>query len=381
MVWVARGSISNGGAGSRFSVLHVRLVAIGALVVGCLVLSATRSSGQARLTLAAHVTAVAAAGPIVVPEHPYGMAIAPDGTLYVIDSARDEVLRLTSDGQFQVVAGGGQRGFSGDGGQAIDAAIDVESDSGIAVTRNGTVYFADTSNGRVREVLPDGVIETVIGGGSRAIAQGALPAREVSLSKQFTVTGLAIGPGGDLYVAAGPVYRLGRNGQLQWVVGKDMRPPKDWAGVYANPAVQLDFASSSRIAFDGRGDLLDAGGGGWGLYERTVSGRLRFIENFRGDGSWGSLAPAPGGSVALVFGRGLSLFRPSGALTSVPTPGLNAALGSSAGHQDVFIGGDGIAVAPSGAIYVDTNVGNTFTTVSALLMVNPNDQVGVVWKS
>jgi len=381
MVWVARGSISNGGAGSRFSVLHVRLVAIGALVVGCLVLSATRSSGQARLTLAAHVTAVAAAGPIVVPEHPYGMAIAPDGTLYVIDSARDEVLRLTSDGQFQVVAGGGQRGFSGDGGQAIDAAIDVESDSGIAVTRNGTVYFADTSNGRVREVLPDGVIETVIGGGSRAIAQGALPAREVSLSKQFTVTGLAIGPGGDLYVAAGPVYRLGRNGQLQWVVGKDMRPPKDWAGVYANPAVQLDFASSSRIAFDGRGDLLDAGGGGWGLYERTVSGRLRFIENFRGDGSWGSLAPAPGGSVALVSGRGLSLFRPSGALTSVPTAGLNAALGSSAGHQDVFIGGDGIAVAPSGAIYVDTNVGNTFTTVSALLMVNPNDQVGVVWKS
>ncbi len=381
MVWVARGRIANDAAGSRFSVLHIRLVAMGALVVVCLVLSATRSSGQARLTLASHFTAVAAAGPIVVPEHPYGMAIAPDGTLYVIDSARDEVLRLTSDGQFRVVAGGGRRGFSGDGGQAIDAAIDVESDSGIAVASNGTVYFADTSNGRVREVLPDGVIETVIGGGSRAIAQGALPAREVSLSTQFTVTGLAIGPGGDLYVAAGPVYRLGRNGQLQWVVGKDIRPPKDWAGVYANPAVQLDFASSSRIAFDGRGDLLDAGGGGWGLYERTASGRLRFIENFRGDGSWGSLTPAPGGSVALVSGRGLSVFRPSGALANVPTPRLNAALGSSAGHQDVFIGGDGLAVAPSGAIYVDTNVGNTFTAVSAILMVNPNGQVGVVWKS
>ena len=254
MVWVVRGRIANDGAGSRFSLLHVRLVAMGVLVVVCLVLSTTRSSGQARLTL----TAVAAVGPIVVPEHRYGMAIAPDGTLYVIDSARDEVLRLTSDGQFQVVAGGGRRGFSGDRGQAIDTAIDVESDSGIAVARNGTVYFADTSNGRVREVLSDGVIETVIGGGSTTIAQGALPAREVSLSKQFTATSLAIGPGGDLYVAAGPVYRLGRNGQLQWVVGKDIRPPKDWAGGYANPAVQLDFASSSRIAFDGRGDLLDA---------------------------------------------------------------------------------------------------------------------------
>ncbi len=70
MVWVARGRIANDGAGSRFSMLHIRLVAMGALVVVCLVLSATRSSGLARLTLASHVTAVAAAGPIVVPEHP-----------------------------------------------------------------------------------------------------------------------------------------------------------------------------------------------------------------------------------------------------------------------------------------------------------------------
>ena len=328
------------------------------------------------------VTTVPVAGPIVVPEHPYGMAIAPNGTLYVIDSARDQLLRRISDGQFQDVAGNGQRGFSGDGGQAIDAAINVGSDSGIAVAGNGTVYFADTSNGRVREVLPDGVIETVIGGGSKAIAQRTLPARQVSLSKQFTVTGLAIGPGGDLYVAAGPVYRLVSNGQLQWVVGKDARPPKDWAGIYANPAVQIDFANSNRIAFDGRGDLLDAGGGGWGLYERTASGKLRFIENFRGDGSWGSLAPAPDGSVALVSGLGLSLFHPSGTLTSLDVPGVNAALGSTnAGHQNIFIGGDGIAVAPSGAMYIDTNTGNTFTTVSAILMVNPNGQVAVVWES
>ena len=243
------------------------------------------------------------------------------------------------------------------------------------------MYFADSLNGRVREVLPGGIIETVIGGGSRAIARGALPARQVWLSKQFTVTGLAIGPGGNLYVAAGPVYRLEKNGLLQWVVGEQTTPPKDWGGVYANPAVQLDFASSSRIAFDGRGDLLDAGGGGWGLYERTAPGKLLFIENFRGDGNWGSMASAPDGSVVLASRFGLSLFHPSGTLTSVADPGLNAALGPGAGHQNVFIGGDGIAVAPSGAIYVDTNTGNTFTTVSAILRVNPKGQVEVAWKS
>jgi hypothetical protein len=327
------------------------------------------------------VATVHVAGPTVAPEHPYAMATAPDGTLYLIDSARDQVLRRMPSGRFKVFAGSGQRGFSGDGGPATDATINVESNSGLVVARNGTLYFADTSNGRVREVLPDGVIQTVIGGGSMAMTHGALPAREVALSGQSTVTGLAMGPGGDLYVAAGPVYRLEPSGQLQWVVGSDVQTPNDSAGVYANPAVPLDFAASSRIAFDDRGDLLDAGGGGWGLYERTASGQLRFIENFRGDGYWGSLAPGPGGSIALVSGYGLALFHPSGALTSITARGLNSALGSSAHNHNVFIGGDGIAVAPSGAIYIDTNTGNTFTTVSAILVITPQGRVKVVWKS
>ena len=360
------------------------VIAVGTLTA---IIAVTRSTPNppphlARASSPRVTKVAAAAGAIVTPEHPYGMAVGSGGTLYVMDSGRDQVLRLKSNGQFQVIAGDGKRGFSGDGGQAVDAAINIESDSGIAVARNGTVYFADTSNGRVREVLPDGIIETVVGGGSRTIAQGALPARQVSLSKQFTVNGVAIGPGGDLYVAAGPVYRLERNGLLQWVVGKRTAPPKDWLGVYANPAVQLDFASSYRIAFDGKGDLLDAGGGGWGLYERTAAGGLRFIENFRGDGAWGSLAPTPNGSVALVSGSGLSLFNASGALSNVPSSGLSAALGLNAfGHQNAFIGGDGIAVAPSGAVYVDTNTGNTFTSVSAILTVNMSGQVEVVWKS
>jgi exosome complex RNA-binding protein Rrp4 len=50
-------------------------------------------------------------------------------------------------------------------------------------------------------------------------------------------------------------------------------------------------------------------------------------------------------------------------------------------HPNAFIGGDGIAVGQNGVIYVDTNTGNTFTTVSAILSVSPNGTVGVVWKS
>ena len=70
--------------------------------------STPKSSPDRAKVSSPRVTRVAAAGAIVAPEHPYGMAVSLDGTLYVIDSARDQILRLTSDGQFQVVAGNEQ---------------------------------------------------------------------------------------------------------------------------------------------------------------------------------------------------------------------------------------------------------------------------------
>jgi len=357
------------------------IVIAGATTITVATRSTTKSPPPRPRVATARLPVLAVAGAIVVPEHPYAMAVGPGGTLFVVDSERDQVLRRTSTGQFQVVAGTGRRGFSGDGSQAVSAKINVDPDSGIAVAKNGTVYFADTSNARVREVLPDGIIRTVIGGGSRNPTDGVLRARQASLRGLSAVAGLAIGPDGNLYVAAGAVYRLETNGMLRWIVGRQERPTKDFAGIYANPAIQLDFMSSSRIAFDGKGDLLDAGGGGWGLYERTASGKLRFVENFRGDGFWGSLASGPDGTVALVSGGGLSVIHPSGALTDVPVVGLSEALGMGVDHPNAFIGGDGIAVGQNGVIYVDTNTGNTFTTVSAILSVSPNGTVGVVWKS
>jgi hypothetical protein len=224
----------------------------------------------------------------------------------------------------------------------------------------------------------------VVGGGTERIGTGTLPARKVSLSKVDTVNDVAIGPNGDLYVAAGAVYRLEPNGVLQWVIGKNSFP-KRWGGVYSNPGVQYDFYQPDRIAFDGKGDLFVASGGGWGLYERTVSGKLRFLENFRGDGNFGSLAQAESGSVFLASRFGLFRFSPSSGITSIRGGGksLSNALGRRkiGTLKNTFIGGDGVAVAPNGAIYVDTNTGNTFTSVTAILKLSTQGNVKTVWRS
>jgi hypothetical protein len=50
------------------------------------------------------------------------------------------------------------------------------------------------------------------------------------------------------------------------------------------------------------------------------------------------------------------------------------------GPHNEFITGDGVAVAPNGDIYLDTDSGY-FSTVSAIVEVSPNGHVSTVWKS
>ena len=142
------------------------------------------------------------------------------------------------------------------------------------------------------EILRDGIIETVAGGGTVPLGTKPVAALSAKLGASLGPFGLAIGPNGQLYVGSNGVYRLSSKGMLYWVVGSGARAlNKGFNGIYSNPAFQTDFTPAIQLAFDGKGDLLVAGGYGYGLYERTTTGRLRFLRNVRGPGaSWGSLA-------------------------------------------------------------------------------------------
>ncbi len=382
---------------------HRRWLLIGIIVLMAMVVSGityaivNRPSARARPTRTSSPSrpiSPVLAGAFVFPEAPYALAVAPNGDLLVVDSGRDQILRHVPSGRFQVVAGDGERGFSGDGGPAVRAEINVDNWAGIAVAKNGTVYFADDGNNRVREVLPDGVIETVAGGGTRALGTKSVRALSASLNG---VAGLTIGPNGELYIAANAVYRLGPDGTLHWVVGKTI-PPKDLPRNYCwdcNPAIQQDFTGVTRLAFDGNGDLLVAGGGGtFGVSEMATSGRFRFVGVFRGDaGGPPALAPGTGGSVVLAHNAGIFRISPSGRITPIASPivsepaaeppALDKALGRMSGGPayNTFIGGDGLAVSQNGDIYVDTNAGNAWTSVSAILELRPNGSVVALWKS
>ncbi len=100
---------------------------------------------------------------VVLPLLPTSVAYDAAGNLYFADTNRQEVFESSLAGALTGVAGNGVQGFGGDGGPANGA--ELNSPQGVAVGANGTLYIADTGNGRIRAVW-GGVITTFAGNGS-----------------------------------------------------------------------------------------------------------------------------------------------------------------------------------------------------------------------
>ncbi len=94
---------------------------------------------------------------------PTGVAAAADGTIFVADSANGRIRRIDTTGAVTTVAGTGIAGSAGDGGPAVDAQF--VRPTAVAVGPDGTVYVADRDGRRVRAFVPGGNISTMAGDG------------------------------------------------------------------------------------------------------------------------------------------------------------------------------------------------------------------------
>ena len=85
---------------------------------------------------------------------PKGIAVGPQGHLYVVDSENDCIRKIDHrTGIVTTVAGSGRaRTYGGDGGPAVAAKL--SQPHGICVGPDGAIYLGDTINNRVRRVAP-----------------------------------------------------------------------------------------------------------------------------------------------------------------------------------------------------------------------------------
>ncbi|HUD57679.1 MAG TPA: hypothetical protein VMR02_20785 [Terracidiphilus sp.] len=94
---------------------------------------------------------------------------------------------VTFQGLITTVAGNGALGYSGDGGAATSAKLNVPS--GVAVDGVGNLYIADAGNNRIRRVAPDGIITTVAGNGALGYSGDGGAATSAKLATPRDVAG------------------------------------------------------------------------------------------------------------------------------------------------------------------------------------------------
>jgi DNA-binding beta-propeller fold protein YncE len=99
---------------------------------------------------------------------PCGIAVAPDGSIYVADGHAsggaiyqpgNNVIRKISKGTVSTFAGTGKPGFKDGPGKEAE----FNSPMALAVDPRGNIYVSDSENHCIRVIKPDGMVETIAG--------------------------------------------------------------------------------------------------------------------------------------------------------------------------------------------------------------------------
>ena len=110
---------------------------------------------------------------------PRGIAKAPDGSLYIADFWNHRIRQVGPDGIITTVAGTGDGGYGGDGGPAINAQL--YGPIGVAIGPDGSLYISENLNNRIRRVGLDGIITTVAGTDEYGFSGDGGPAKNATL--------------------------------------------------------------------------------------------------------------------------------------------------------------------------------------------------------
>lgn len=158
---------------------------------------------------------------------PWGLDVAPDGTVFVADCGNHVIRRVGADGRVSTLAGTPQRGYANGRGPAARFYLPRD----VAVAEAGTLYVADAGNHRVRRVWPDGTVATVAGREVYGHDDG--PGHIATLGY---ITGLAVTADGALLVADEThhsIRRIEPDGTVRTLAGRAEPGTADGPGRYA----------------------------------------------------------------------------------------------------------------------------------------------------
>ena len=128
---------------------------------------------------------------------PAALAVSDEGVLYIADQSNNRVRAVDlATGVICTVAGTGTAAYNGDDVAAMETGL--AGPIGLALASDGTLFIADSFNGRIRAVDPvTGLIRTVVGDGGEYRYQGP---DELPINSLSRPSGIALDEEGNLYI-------------------------------------------------------------------------------------------------------------------------------------------------------------------------------------
>lgn len=182
---------------------------------------------------------------------PFNVVFDKQGNLYVSVNGDSNVKKVDfSTGKVTVIAGSGEVGFSGDGGQATAAKL--ANPTGLALDGNN-LYISDSGNERIRKVnLSTGIISTIAGTGEKGFLSDEDDASKAQLANPL---GLTVDNSGNLYFVDrgnNMVRKITTStGKISTVVGNG---ESGYSGD-GELAKNAKLANPTGVAFNNAGDL------------------------------------------------------------------------------------------------------------------------------
>ncbi|MGW3567992.1 NHL repeat-containing protein [Streptomyces sp. NPDC000941] len=237
--------------------------------------------------------------PLTQLNSPFGLAVDRQGNLYIADRYNHRVRKVTPDGIITTIAGNGEAGYISDGGPAVATRLSLPPD--VAVDDAGNVYITDFGNHRVRKVTPAGVITTVAGNGEAGYISDGGPAVATRLNYPH---GIAVDREGNLYFSEMNNHRVRKvtpDGIITTVAGNGQPGYVSDGG----PAVATRLSTPSGLAVDPEGNLYI---GDWGNHRVRKVTRNGIITTVAGNGTGGYVSDGgPAAVTSLNYPHGVAL--------------------------------------------------------------------------
>lgn len=125
--------------------------------------------------------------------NPVGLTVDASGNIYVADYGNNLIRKISTDGIVSTIAGDSTRSGSSDG---MGNNASFNGPAGIVVDASGNLYITDSGNNLIRKISNSGLVSTIAGGDTLAMANGTGAGASF-----FQPLGISLDASGNLYVA------------------------------------------------------------------------------------------------------------------------------------------------------------------------------------